>query len=353
MKIDASRRGILTGRWRKASNGIRPPWSGDESHFLTHCTRCDACINACENNILRRRTLSSQVIDLTACINSLRGVLAQSITADIQLEFQLPNEPIAVEIDPTELEIALLNLTLNARDAMPDGGKILIVLERVDSSRDTMPAELRGEFGSVSVSDTGAGISEEIRERIFEPFFTTKPVDKGTGLGLSQVYGFVKQAQGAVTVMSQVKRGSRFTMFLPVTNAVPAASSPYAVRNSATLDWTRVLLVEDNMDVAAVAADYLEQCRCSIVNAESAEAAIEILNARNDIDLVFSDVAMPGMSGLELARLVRDHYPEIRIILATGYSDMAARAVEEGFHLIEKPYSLDAMRESLMTVARP
>jgi two-component system NtrC family sensor kinase len=197
------------------------------------------------------------------------------------------------------------------------------------------------------------GISEDIRERIFEPFFTTKPVDKGTGLGLSQVYGFVKQAEGAITVTSQVDRGSRFIMFLPLTDAVPDVTSPPLIQDPARLERTCVLLVEDNRDVATIATDYLEQCGCSVVQAENAEAAIETLNRRQDIDLVFSDIAMPGMSGLELARLVRDHYPEIGIFLATGYSDKATRAVEEGFRVIDKPYSLDVMRESLTAIVRP
>ena len=144
----------------------------------------------------RRRTLSPQVINLSACIDSLRGVLAQSVTGDIQLEFHLSKEIIAVKIDPTELEIALLNLTLNARDAMPEGGKILIAVKRVDSARDTMPGDLRGEFAAISISDTGVGIPEDIRERIFEPFFTTKPVDKGTGLGLSRGLRFRHASTG-------------------------------------------------------------------------------------------------------------------------------------------------------------
>jgi two-component system NtrC family sensor kinase len=274
-------------------------------------------------------------------------VLAQSVTGDIELEVKLPSQPVAVEIDPTELEIALINPTLNARDAMADGGKILITVERVNSSRDLLPAELRGRFAAVSVSDTGIGISEQIRERIFEPFFTTKPVDKGTGLGLSQVYGFVRQAQGAVTVTSEVGRGSRLTMYLPVTDAVPESTSAAVVLESGKLEGIRVLLVEDNPEVAIVATDYLEQCGCCVLRAENAEKALEALNGEERINLVLSDIAMPGMSGLELARLVRDHHPEIGIVLATGYSDKASRAVEEGFRLIEKPYSLDVMRQSL------
>jgi two-component system NtrC family sensor kinase len=285
-------------------------------------------------------------------VDSLRGVLAQSITGDIQLDLQLPSEPIAVRIDPTELEIALLNLTLNARDAMPNGGKILITVERANSSCSAIPADLRGEFGAVSISDTGVGISEDIRDRIFEPFFTTKPVDKGTGLGLSQVYGFVKQAQGAITFNSEVGGGSTFTLFLPLTDAVPEGTSAPVASVAAKLERRRVLLVEDNADVATIATDYLEQCGCSVVQAENAERALDTLNRRKDIDFVFSDIVMPGMSGLELARLVRDHHPEIGIVLATGYSDKANRAVQEGFSLIEKPYSLDVMRQSLSAAAR-
>ena len=127
----------------------------------------------------------------------------------------MPEQLVAVRLDPSELEIALLNLTLNARDAMAEGGKIIITLERAGASRG-LPASLQGENAALSVTDTGAGIAPEIRERIFEPFFTTKAVDKGTGLGLSQVYGFVTQSQGAVTVISQVGRGSTFTLFLPL-----------------------------------------------------------------------------------------------------------------------------------------
>jgi two-component system NtrC family sensor kinase len=302
----------------------------------------------------RRRTLSPQVIDLAACILSLRGVLAQSVQADVELDFRMPHEQIAVKLDPSELEIALLNLTLNARDAMPDGGKITIALDRVRSPSAGMPANLAGDFAVVTVSDSGVGIPDNVRERIFEPFFTTKPVDKGTGLGLSQVFGFVNQSQGAVTVASEVGRGARFTLFLPVSDEALPDIAPAAKPPAATLEQARVLLVEDNPDVATVAADYLEQCGCRVVKAISAEAAVETLNRRKDIDLVFSDIVMPGMSGLELGRLVRDHHPEIPVVLASGYSDKAARAVEDGFVLLEKPYSLEALRRSLIvSIGKP
>jgi two-component system NtrC family sensor kinase len=234
---------------------------------------------------------------------------------------------------------------------MPDGGKITFSLRRVHSINGGLPANLPGEFAAISVTDSGEGVPVAIRERIFEPFFTTKAVDKGTGLGLSQVFGFVNQSQGAVTVTSEVGHGARFSMFLPVSAEMPAVKPSATDTPAASLEHSRVLLVEDNPDVGTIAADYLEQCGCSVVRADNAEIAIETLNRRSDIDLVFSDIAMPGMSGLELGRLVRDHYPEIPVVLASGYSDKAARAVEEGFLLLEKPYSLEAMRRSLSDLA--
>ena len=179
-----------------------------------------------------------------------------SVTGDIALAFDLPRQMIAVKVDPSELEIALLNLTLNARDAMPDGGRIAVSLRRVHSINGGLPPNLQGEFAAISVSDTGEGIPATIRERIFEPFFTTKAVDKGTGLGLSQVFGFVNQSQGAVTVQSEVGRGAHFTMFLPVSTEMPLVRAPATDAPAASLEHSRVLLVEDNTDVAAIAADY-------------------------------------------------------------------------------------------------
>ena len=298
----------------------------------------------------RKRTLAPQVIDLSARINALRGVLAQSISGDIALELNVPNEVIAVRVDPSEFEIALLNLTLNARDAMVDGGRLVVMLQRV-SERSRLPNGLDGAFAMIAVSDSGSGIADHVREHIFEPFFTTKPMDKGTGLGLSQVYGFVTQAHGAVTVDSSVGRGSVFTLYLPIVDETPETASPSVAPDATRLERKRVLLVEDNADVACIATEYLEQCGCNVMKAANAAIAVATLNEQKDIDIVFSDIAMPGMNGLELARLVRDHHPEIAIVLASGYSEKAAQAVREGFRVIEKPYSADAMQQSLMAVA--
>jgi two-component system, NtrC family, sensor kinase len=295
----------------------------------------------------RRQSLSPKVIDLVDCIEKFREILRQSIPGDIEIELKVPQQEIPVKIDPDEFEIALLNLTLNARDAMPDGGRITIAIKTVKLDENCGPNGLAGEFAVIAFSDTGSGIADDIRDRIFEPFFTTKKVDRGTGLGLSQVYGFVQQSQGAITVTSRPGTGTTFELFLPCCDEALQAESKADADAAPLARPVTVLLVEDHPDVSAVGSDYVEQCGFKVVCAASAEVAVDILNQRSDIDLVFSDIVMPGMSGLELGRLIREHHPETPVVLASGYSDRAALAVEEGFTLLQKPYSLEALRKSL------
>jgi two-component system NtrC family sensor kinase len=295
----------------------------------------------------RRQSLSPKVIDLVECIEKFREVLRQSVSGDIEIELKAAQRHVPVKIDPDEFEIALLNLTLNARDAMPDGGRITISIRTTTLDENAGPNGLTGEFAVIAFSDTGSGIADDIRDRIFEPFFTTKKVDRGTGLGLSQVYGFAQQSQGAITVASGPGTGTTFELFLPCCDEALQAESNAADDALPLARSATVLLVEDHPDVSAVGSDYVEQCGFKVVCAMSAEVAVDILNQRSDIDLVFSDIVMPGMSGLELGRLIREHHPETPVVLASGYSDRAAIAVEEGFTLLQKPYSLEALRKSL------
>jgi two-component system NtrC family sensor kinase len=299
----------------------------------------------------RRQSLSPEVIDLPECVRRLRGVLEQSVRGDIEIEIVAPARTIAVKVDPDELEIALLNLTLNARDAMPDGGRIEISIDTVPPKAADLPSGVAGEMVVIEFTDTGSGIPESIRERIFEPFFTTKAVDKGTGLGLSQVYGFVQQSNGKITFSSKVGGGTTFRLILPCCSETPKSrADEFSDSRSRDVAQATVLLVEDHPDVAVVARDYLEQFGCKVIQVGSAEVAIEALNKRQDIDVVLSDIVMPGMSGLELGRLVREYHPEIAMILASGYSDKATVAIEEGFTLIRKPYSLETLRRTLGSV---
>jgi two-component system NtrC family sensor kinase len=292
----------------------------------------------------RRQNLSPKAIDLVDTVRKFSEVLRQSVARGIEIRLELPQSRLVVKVDPNEFEIALLNLTLNARDAMPDGGVITIAVDRADNDGP------RGQFAVVTVSDTGTGIAEEIRERIFEPFFTTKQVDKGTGLGLSQVYGFIQQSDGDITVDSKIAVGTTFRLFLPLTDELPQAdedgiAAPARLRRDAM-----VLLVEDHPDVAAVASDYLTQCGYGVVLAETAEIALEILQRRRDVDLILSDIVMPGISGIEFGQIVRERYPDIPIVLASGYSDKAAVALSEGFRLLQKPYAIDTLRKTLADI---
>jgi two-component system, NtrC family, sensor kinase len=295
----------------------------------------------------RRQNLSPKVVDLVDCIEKFREVLGQSVSGDVEIEIEAPPRQVPVKIDPDEFEIALLNLALNARDAMPDGGRITISITTATLDGDSGAGGLTGEFAVIAFSDTGSGIADDIRDRIFEPFFTTKKVDRGTGLGLSQVYGFAQQSKGAITVSSRPGTGTTFELFLPCCDEALQLESKAASDTLPLVKPATVLLVEDHPDVSAVGSDYVEQCGFKVVCATSAEVAVDILNQRSDIDLVFSDIVMPGMSGLELGRLIREHHPETPVVLASGYSDRAAVAIKEGFTLLQKPYSLEALRKSL------
>jgi two-component system NtrC family sensor kinase len=281
----------------------------------------------------RRQSLSSKIIDIAARVRDMRGVLEQSVRADVRLEITTPAAPVAVKVDPEELEMALLNLTLNSRDAMPDGGRIEI--EVAEETQGAEPVAL------ITVRDTGHGIPPAIRDRIFEPFFTTKPVDKGSGLGLSQVYGFVQQSNGKIDLASEHGVGTTVRISLPLCKDAVAAD-PSTTTDRLIFSSPSVLLVEDNADVAVVAADYLDQLKCKVVHASSAEEALKLL-AEQGFDLVLSDIVMPGMSGLEMARRIRERHPDIPIILASGYSDKAELAVSDGFSLIRKPYAPQAL----------
>jgi two-component system, NtrC family, sensor kinase len=299
----------------------------------------------------RRQSLLPEIIDLPECVSKLRGVLEQSVPGDVEIKISAPTGPVAVKVDPGELEIALLNLSLNARDAMPGGGRINITIRSVPGATGESSGGAFGETAVIEFADNGCGIAESVQERIFEPFFTTKAVDKGTGLGLSQVYGFVQQSKGTITFSSEVGVGTIFRLSLPVCKEKPKIKPEEILDiGSKDIECTTVLLVEDHPDVSIVARDYLEQYGCKVIQANSAERAVETLNGRRDIDLVLSDIVMPGMSGLELGRLVREHHPEIPVILASGYSDKAAVATSEGFALIRKPYSPETLKHILAQI---
>ena len=299
----------------------------------------------------RRQALTPSVIDLTRHLPELKDMLSRSLRGDIAIEVAVAVQRCAVKVDVNELELALLNLAVNARDAMPQGGTLKIAAAA--AVLDGEPDGLSGEFVAIRVADTGGGIPAHVLPHVFEPFFTTKEVGKGTGLGLSQVYGFAKHAGGAVTIAS-APGGTVVTLYLPRTKELAAPSIAPAEHRSPAQRTGTVLLAEDNAQVAEVASAYFQQLGYAVKQAESAREALELLGQASQIDLVFSDILMPGgMNGLELGHAVRKRYPSLPVLLTTGFSSSVREAVEQGFSVLQKPFDLAALEQALLELQSP
>jgi two-component system NtrC family sensor kinase len=296
----------------------------------------------------RRQMLQPSVIDLATRLPEIKDMLSRSLRGDIEIHVGVPQRSCFVKVDPSEFELALLNLAVNARDAMPSGGRLTITAKPVVLRGTASEEELRGEYVAIRIADTGDGIPPDVLPRVFEPYFTTKDVDKGTGLGLSQVYGFAKQSGGAVTITSSMGQGTSVTLLLPRTWEMPAQKQAPASPLGVTPPGGTVLLVEDNAEVAEVGKAYLEQLGYGVRQASSAQAGLDLIDRDGNIDLVFSDILMPGgMNGLDLADAVRRRFPNIAVLLTTGYSSSAQDAVRQGFEVLQKPYDLAALQCAL------
>lgn len=284
----------------------------------------------------RRQSLNPEPIYLPDRVQAIRDVLVSG-AGQAQLIVGVPDEVWPVVVDTGEFEIALVNLVLNARDALPKGGAIVIKAANV-----TLEGK---DHVAISVSDNGVGIPPDIMEKVFDPFFTTKPVGKGTGLGLSQVHGFAHQAGGTIKMDSNVGEGTTVTLYFP---RAAHARTPTEQRADLAISNPSgtILLVEDNPDVASATTLLLEELGYSVRWASNAESAlIEI--ERNGIDLMLSDIVMPGeLDGIELARAVSHAHPSLPILLATGYSDAAAHGNHE-FPILKKPYQLQELSQML------
>ena len=306
-------------------------------------TKRGAALTAQLLTFARRQSVNPQPIHFGERIKAIREVLHAGIGSPVRLAFDVDRDIWPIRADVSELETALLNLVINARDAMPDGGTVTIGARNVSLSEPL----LVGEFVAISVADTGLGIPSDVLDKIFEPFFTTKPVGKGTGLGLSQVHGFAHQAGGTVKVDSELGEGTTFTILLPRETSEPqheAAAAPS--RGSGT-----VLLVEDNPDVALVSTGLLEQLGYQVRRVADAEEALREIEL-DGVDFVFSDIVMPGkMDGLTLAHRVRQIRPGLPILLATGYSDAAAD-VRGDFPILRKPYEIHELSDAIAKLPR-
>jgi CheY-like chemotaxis protein len=286
----------------------------------------------------RRQQINPVLLDVRETLAAVRDVLQTGLGRQVELDVAIPDGIWPILADLAEFETAVVNLVLNGRDAMPDGGVIRISAENrsIDDGSDS------GEYVRIIVADNGVGIPDDVIAKIFDPFFTTKPVGKGTGLGLSQVHGFASQARGFVKVNSRLGEGTEVAICLPRGEGLSALREVEAIAEGAGT----VLLVEDNPDVAQSSTLLLEELGYRVKWVPDAEAAIrEIEN--DGIDVVFSDMVMPGkMDGLGLARHLKQNHPAMPIVLATGYSDAARKSGAE-FPIIRKPYELHELSKAL------
>jgi PAS domain S-box-containing protein len=296
----------------------------------------------------RRQPLTPVVVDLGERIEAVREMLGSSLRGNITLTVDIPSGTWPVEVDVAELELALVNIAVNARDAMPEGGTFTVRARNVLARPGRSPNPIPGDYVELSLADTGTGIAAEVVSKIFDPFFTTKAVGKGTGLGLSQVYGFAQQSRGAVTVKSAQGRGTEVVLALPRSHGVVAEDADAEeLPQKALRRKGSVLVVEDNPDVGDVTATLLEQLGYRVERAGNAADALRILAGDDGFDLVFSDIVMPdGMNGIHLAQEVAARYPKIGVLLTTGYSDVAV-AGETRFPILRKPFELPGLQRAV------
>ncbi len=296
----------------------------------------------------RRQSLAPESVDLVLRISRMRELLDRSLSGDVKVRVRFTPDLWPVEVDPGELELVILNLAVNARDAMPDGGSILI---EASNAPGEVVLGITGDFVRLSVTDSGTGIPEEVRTRVFDPFFTTKEIGKGSGLGLAQVYGFARQSGGTVWIESECGHGTSVIMLLPRSERIPDLPDGHELVEDTAADASvgTVLLVDDDEEVAALVGEMLEHLGYRVTHAASATDALGALANACKVDIVFSDVMMPGgRNGVELAREIRTRALGVPVLLTSGYAEAAQKsAAAEGVHVLAKPYRLEELASAL------
>jgi CheY-like chemotaxis protein len=295
-------------------------------------------------------------VNLNELLREFQILIAQAVGEAVEAEFDLDPALWPCRVDPAQFQSAVLNLAVNARDAMPGGGRLTIATRNVDlgaAEIARLPELMSGPYVMVSVTDTGEGIAPDIVDRIFEPFFTTKDIGKGTGLGLSQVYGFVQQSGGAIAVESQAGGGATFRIFLPRAPDAKAVADARQSTAAEVLGGTETILVaEDDTDVLDFVLTSLASLGYRTLTARNGHEALDVLRREGDrVDLVFTDVAMPqGMSGVELAREARRLRPGIKVLLTSGYAAndrLVFDGSDEEFPVLGKPYRHEDLAEKI------
>nr|WP_288355557.1 PAS domain-containing sensor histidine kinase [uncultured Pseudomonas sp.] len=300
----------------------------------------------------RRQSLDLRPVQVNALVCALGDLLVRTLGEQIALEIQLAKDLWPTRSDSHQLENALINLAINARDAMPDGGTLRIEtsntqLGESEAHNYQVPP---GDYLLVSVSDTGCGMPEEIIRHAFEPFFTTKPVGQGTGLGLPMVYGFVKQTGGYLHLESQVGRGTTLNLYLPRLPVAPTEQPTDARRDAPRGTGERILVVEDDQVVRMLMIEVLEELGYQLIQASDAQSALGLLEQHAPLDLLLTDVGLPGMNGRQLADAARQRQPGLKVLFATGYAEGAELRdgyLGDGMDMIAKPFSFDSLADKL------
>lgn len=295
-----------------------------------------------------QRMLRPRAVSIKALLSETEPLLARAVGDEVTVRLKLDEDVGHCLIDPTELQASMLNLAINARDAMPEGGSLTIAAKRVARIAGAADDAPPGGYVMIAVADSGQGMTAEVRDRAFDPFYTTKQVGKGTGLGLSQVYGFIRQSGGHVSIESDVGAGTTVRLYLPASEAADPDEAESETRaGGGAVERRSVLVVEDDEDVRQFMTDLLGDLGYDILEAESGPAALRLLEQGAAVDLVFSDVRMPhGMSGFQLAKEIRRRLPEIAILLTSGMAPLIADQAGD-WHLLRKPFGRDELAQAI------
>jgi signal transduction histidine kinase/CheY-like chemotaxis protein len=297
----------------------------------------------------RRQPLDPKAVDVNQLIRGMEEMLRRTLGEGVRLKIELAPALLPALTDAHQLENAILNLSINARDAMPNGGTLSITTtheifgEKVRFGQEEIEA---GDYIVLCVGDTGIGMSPSTLQKVFEPFFTTKPIGQGTGLGLSMIYGFAKQSRGHVRIESTEGEGTAFHLYLPKHHGSVEIAATAPVNDPATGSGETVLLIEDDATVRLIISDLLRELDYACIEVGDGQAALPILTSNTLIDLLITDVGLPGMNGRQIAEIARQHRPDLKILFVTGYAEHAtgqAPFLEPGMEMVTKPFALDAL----------
>ena len=348
--MDVLKRRIASGRYEDTQRFMDAAvTSANRAAALTHRLLAFA----------RRQPLDPQGVDANALVRGMEDLLRRTLGERVRLETNLATEPWPTLADANQLENALLNLAINARDAMPDGGRLTISTENLQvdgiDPRDKDPIE-PGDYSVIRVGDTGTGMPPEIIDKVFDPFFTTKPIGEGTGLGLSMIYGFARQSRGHVRIRSTVGEGTQVSLYLPRYRGEMASQRHAASEELAPGSGEAVLLVEDDSSVRLLIGEVLRDLGYVCVEATDAQAALPMLASNARLDLMITDVGLPGMNGRQLASIARQHRPDLKVLFVTGYAEHATggeRFLDPGMEMVTKPFTLDALALKIRDMLSP